>query len=206
MQEIWKDVKDYEGKYQVSNLGRVKTIKKWAGNKHCSKYMVCNKILKPVKDNSGYYCVSLWKKSKCKTHRIHVKVAESFIPNPHNYPIVNHINGIKSDNSVDNLEWCTYKHNSREAIRLGFSNPSKYLKRWNGKYGKEHNRSKAVYQIDKNTNEVLNFFYSIREASKETGISVSSIGSCCNHRVCYKNNTNWTVRTAGGFKWRFVNH
>jgi len=202
MIEIWKNIQGYENKYQVSNLGNIKTIKEWVGNKHCSKYKQCDKLLIPVKDNAGYYCVSLWKNSKSKTHRIHVEVAKSFLSNPDNLPCVNHKDGNKQNNNVDNLEWCTFKHNSQEAVKLGLSKPN-YIGIMKGKFGKEHNKSKKVKQIDVNTGEIINIFFGIEEASRQTGICSSNISACCNKKIRNKGKYYWQVKTAGGYKWEY---
>ena len=99
MKEIWKEITGYEGKYQISNLGKVKSL---VGN---------SKILKPEL-RTGYYSVSLMKNRKRKKHRIHRLVAIAFIPNPDNLPTINHKDENKLNNYVDNLEWCTAKYNS----------------------------------------------------------------------------------------------
>lgn len=96
--EIWKDVPNYEGIYQASNLGRIKQ----------SQY---NHILKPILHNR-YYCVGLSKDGKVKQYRLHRLIAETFIPNPDNLPQVNHKDENKLNNNVDNLEWCDSKYNN----------------------------------------------------------------------------------------------
>ena len=101
--EIWKDIKGYEGLYQVSNLGRVKSLPR----KNHPKEEFRN--LSP--DSKGYLRVNLFKNNKGKTHKVHRLVAEAFIPNPNNYPQVNHKDENKANNNVDNLEWCTNKYN-----------------------------------------------------------------------------------------------
>lgn len=102
MKEVWKDIKGYECLYKVSNQGRIFSIH-------------ANKIRKLGKDKSGYLKVELYNKS-CKTYKIHRLVANTFIPNPENKPEVNHINGIITDNCVDNLEWCTTSENASHRI------------------------------------------------------------------------------------------
>jgi predicted XRE-type DNA-binding protein len=115
MEEIWKDVVGYEGFYQISNTGRLKRILK------LRKYRDYNsKILSPVKDKDGYYRTSIvCENKKRKTVIIHRLVAESFINNPLNKKCVNHINGIKDDNRVNNLEWATVLENNLHAIKTG---------------------------------------------------------------------------------------
>ena len=111
MIEIWKDVKGYEGKYQVSNLGRVKSLKRWSGTKfYYRKYILNNYINK----NNGYVYVCLTKNNKSKNARLHKLVAEHFLDNPNNYTQINHIDGNKSNNCVDNLEWCNGSYNIRD--------------------------------------------------------------------------------------------
>lgn len=102
MVEIWKDIKGYEGLYQVSNLGRIKSL----GNLQNRK----EKLLK-VNIYNGYCIVYLYKNNKKKSYLCHRLVAEAFIPNPDNLPQVNHKDENKLNNRVDNLEWCTSKYN-----------------------------------------------------------------------------------------------
>lgn len=109
--EIWKDIKDYEGLYQINNYGIIKSLPKQDGF-----YYLKEKILKPV-NNYGYLRIILTKNKFKKNHFIHKLVAETFIPNPNKYPIVNHIDGNKQNNCVDNLEWCNHKKNTEHAVR-----------------------------------------------------------------------------------------
>ena len=97
MEEIWKDIKDYEGLYKVSNLGRVQDYK--------------GRTKSVYRNNKGYYCLSLYKEGKTYHPTLHRIVAESFIPNTNNYSQVNHIDGDKQNNVVTNLEWCDQRQN-----------------------------------------------------------------------------------------------
>lgn len=207
MEEIWKDIAGYEGLYQVSNLGRVKSLERKTYDtvrKYTRK--IEERILKLRLGTPKYYSVILTQKGIQKIFRVHVLVATAFIPNPNNYPVVNHKNGIKTDNRSENLEWCTYKHNSQEALRLGLTKSSiQNLKRWNGCFGYKHNKSKAVKQIDIVTMEIISTYGSCKEAERETGINASSIGNCCNHRSFKdRNGKMYETKTAGGYKWEFV--
>ena len=125
MKEIWKDKKDYEGLYMVSNWGRVKSIK-----------FGKERILKLTKDKDGYLIVNLYKNNKSKTFKVHRLVAEAFLPNSYNLPQVNHKDENPQNNIVTNLEWCDAKYNNNYGTRnkrIGKSNT-------NGK------RSKPVLQ------------------------------------------------------------
>ena len=137
MQEIWKDIDDYVGIYQVSNLGNVRSIS-YQGHKRIH-------LMTPKKHHSGYLFVMLCKDCIHKNRTVHSLVANAFIENPFNKPYVNHIDGNKHNNSVDNLEWVTAKENTNHAIKnLGFI-PLK--NRFST--GKDHHASKAVLQFSK---------------------------------------------------------
>lgn len=116
MNELWKDIKDYEGLYQVSNLGNVKSVEKIieASNQYGAKYKCLHKerILKPTVNKDGYYRVSLSKNNKVKNYLVHRLVAETFLDNPNNYPCINHKDENKQNNYLINLEFCTVKYNT----------------------------------------------------------------------------------------------
>lgn len=113
MKEIWKAIKDYEGKYEVSNLGRVKSLERTSRLNRKIK----ERILAPREHTGGYLRVQLSRKD----FYIHRLVAETFIPNPENKSQVNHIDGNKRNNRVDNLEWNTPLENNLHAIRTGLN-------------------------------------------------------------------------------------
>jgi len=123
--EVWKPIAGYEGLYEVSNFGNVKSL-----SYHRTKV---ERILR-LSTAAGYPLIHLYKCGKSTAIKIHRLVATAFIPNPDSKPTVNHINGIKTDNRVQNLEWATYSENLKEAHRLGLANSK----------GERHSQSKLT--------------------------------------------------------------
>ena len=160
MNEIWKDVEGYEGLYQISNYGNVKSIERLAYKQYRGNRKVNSKILKQFKC-SGYLCVKLYNKSKCKTVRVHRLVAETFISNKNNYPEVDHIDTNINNNNVNNLRWCTHKSNFLDN-KLTFKNI----------------KAKPVICYDLQLNYIQNY-NSITEASKKLNLNWGSIKKCC---------------------------
>lgn len=168
MEEIWKDIKNYEGLYQISNYGRVKSLPKKLNN-HTGFKITKEMILKPRINKKGYVKYALYKNRKQKNISAHRLVAEAFIPNPENKPQVNHISGIKTDNNVSNLEWCTNSENQIHAFKMGLQKRRK---------GKNNITSKKVVQYDLNNNFIKEY-YGVKEASEKIGIHPSNIYKCC---------------------------
>ena len=195
IQEIWKNIKGYEKLYQISNYGRIKSKEKYVktGIKNSVKVKRKEKILKNQINKNGYNYIFLSNEGKKKHMLIHRLVAEAFIPNPENKPQVNHIDGNKSNNYVDNLEWCTASENEIHAYKFLNKRKNNGNK---GKLGKENAKAKIVLQINKYTNKILNKYYGISEAERVTGISNQQISKCCLKRKGYY--------TAGGYVWRYA--
>lgn len=121
MTEIWKDIPNYEGLYQVSNLGRIKSIGRRVSWKFYDKPCARNhneRMITPEVGKIGYYRVGLCKNGKRTRYSLHRIIAKAFIPNPDNLPTVNHKNGIKTDNRLENLEWVSYSDNNLHAWRV----------------------------------------------------------------------------------------
>ena len=201
MKEIWKDIKGYEGIYQVSNLGRVRSLDRIDSNNHPLKGV----ILKSYISNSGYLLVGLYKQQKRDGKLLHRLVAEAFIPNPENKPEIDHINTIKTDNTVflnengsvnyekTNLRWTTRKENinnplTKTKMQINARKPSK------GKYGKKHHRSKPIIQYDKEGNFIKEWDCA-NDVERVLGISNKHIGSVCLGKR----------KSCGGYIWKYKN-
>lgn len=166
MKEVFKDIKDYEGLYQVSNLGRVYSIR-------------TNKFLKPKLNRCGYLSVNLKYKGSRVTKSIHRLVAEAFIENVNDLPQVNHIDEDKTNNCVDNLEWCSAKYN----INYGTRNEK----------AAQHFR-KPVLMFDLNNNFIKEFNSAAEACSYVNGNSCNIIGCC----LMYEH-----YNSAYGYRWKY---
>lgn len=120
-QEVWRPIPQFEGRYEVSNIGRVRSLPKIIIRKGHGVYLRPEAIMTNVKTPFGYFVLKLRNEGKDFRIPVHRLVAMAFIPNPNNYPIINHKNGIKTDNRVENLEWCTHKMNTAHAWRIGLA-------------------------------------------------------------------------------------
>lgn len=186
--EIWKDIKGYEGLYQVSNIGRVRSLDTLINN-HRGVY-IKRKRVKAISDaTGGYKSVCLCKNGTHKTCLVHILVAKAFIPNPFNKRTVNHKDCNKSNNCVSNLEWATDSENIKHAYMHGLKkSPKAQL----GKFGFRSSKGIPVVQIDKRTNRIIFIYGSAKDAQRHTGVNYTDILYC----------TQGKLKTAGGFIWR----
>lgn len=186
MIEVWKGVPGLEDRYEVSTLGRVRSlpIESKFGCR-VKKYAGC--ILRLHYDKAGYLTVSLnLGHDKKKRYFVHRLVADAFIPRIIGKNIVNHKNGVRDDNRVENIEWCTTSENNLHAYRvLGRKSPSA------GKYGKDNPKTKIVLQIKDGV--VINQFYGCQEAANAVGCGKSAIHAVCGGRI----------KRAKGFQWKY---
>lgn len=176
MQEIWKDIAGYEGLYQVSNLGNVRSLERY--NVNVGEYQQRTRLLKQVSDKRGYKTVTLIKRKNRKTTTVHRLVAGAFLPNPDNLPQVNHKDENKKNNTVQNLEWCENNYNYNYGTRV--ERVTKKLQ-------------KPILQFDEH-GKLLNEFDGLRAAQRALNLtSSSSISECCNGKR----------QTAYGYIWKY---
>lgn len=151
MTEYWKDINDYEGLYQVSNLGNVRSTK-------------TGRVLKPAKNyKGGYLQVVLYKNGRVKHFLVHRLVAEAFIPNPNNLPCINHKDEDKTMNIVENLEWCTHKYNDNYGTAIKRMTKTK---------------SKTVLQL-RMDGSLVRIWQSARKVQRQLHFNQSYISECC---------------------------
>ncbi len=179
MQEIWKDIPGFEGMYQASNTGRVKGLARRtvrAIPQHLPERILKQSEPGRKRRGQGYLQVTLFDAGRRKCALVHRLVAETFIPNPENKQTVNHKNGNKHDNAVENLEWATSAENNEHAVNTGLN--------------KRLSKPVPVDQYDESMNLIAHF-PSMHEAERQTGISNSNILNSV--RKGHK---------AGGFIWK----
>jgi hypothetical protein len=159
--EIWKNIPNYEGLYQASNLGRIKS------------FVLNEKILNPSKRNDGYYKICL----NYKSYLLHRVILLTFKPNVSNLPQINHKNGNKNDNRVDNLEWCDQFYNMKHCYEAGLRN-----KLNQGRLGKFNNKAREVIQYSLN-GEYISKYDTIREAAIKLSFNEGNICRCVNGQL-----------------------
>ena len=183
--ETWKDIAGFEGFYKVSDKGRIYSVERKDSRGHRRR----GRILKPTYDTDGYLRVTLCKNGKHKTKKVHRLVAEAFIPNLESLPHVNHMDEVKDNNELSNLEYCTHKYNMNYGTLIERTAQA---------------NSKKVKATNIKTGEVLTF-NSAKEAGSE-GYGKGEVSKAC--RGIYKNGRNGNLmggygRTYRGFRWSY---
>lgn len=157
--EKWSYIKKYDGYYIINIFGVIKSTDRGIPDKRLGVRQIKGKILKQRIDLNGYQVCQLWKHNKCKNPMVHRLLAETFIPNPENKRDVNHINGKRSDNRLENLEWATRSENVKHGYDVN---------------GRKSAVSKKVVSLK--SNKIYN---SLTDASKDTGVPIKSISTSC---------------------------
>lgn len=187
--EIWKDINGYEGYYQISNKGNVRSIDRFDG-----VHDRTGTVIKPNLKTNGYLQVGLRKHNKRKWIGVHRLVAIHFIDNPENKPQVNHIDGNKQNNTVENLEWVTQEENQQHATRTGLRKNVRRGKNHPcyGKFGANSHSAKPVVRVDPKTGETK--LYKAKILAGDDGFDVTSISKCCHGKL----------KTHKGYEWYFA--
>ena len=193
--EEWKDIEGYEGLYQVSNEGRVKSLQREIVYKDGRKKVLEEKILHSFLSDLGYYHVMLSKDGVSRRYKVHRLVAKAFIPNPNNFPIINHKDENPKNNVVDNLEWCTQGYN----VRYGTMIERGRLKQQN-----RADLSKKVLQFNTD-GELESEYQSASEVERiNPQFKTSSITRCCRGGQIL--NGKWqNITKYKGYIWRYKN-
>lgn len=176
MKEIWRDIPEFEGLYQASNYGNIRSLDRVIERRDGKKLPLKGKILpqyiKEPSKNHFIKVVNLSKNCKCYTKTVHRLVAKAFLENPYEYPEVNHRDENSLNNKLENLEWCTRKYNQNYGTCIKRASESKY-------------KSVNVYNLD---HEFLCSFKSIKEASIKLNCDASCITKVCKKKNAYHNN------------------
>ena len=195
MEEIWKDIKGYEGLYQVSNLGQIKRISRKKFGRG-AKGNTVERILKQEVCNSGYLRVTLYYSGTAKRYLVHRIVGTAFAPNPDNFPEINHKDENKVNNTAENLEWCTSKYNSNYGTAKERALKNRDIAKqvantdYNAIAKKTSKRDKQLSQ----DGSLIRVWESQIQASRELGVRQGGISNCCVGRK----------ETAGGYRWEYA--
>lgn len=184
--EQWKDIAGYEGIYQVSNEGRVRSLDRMITYSNGRVQICRGKILSCGSTKTGYQYLSLYKDSKPKNQYVHRLVASAFLQNPDNKPCINHIDGDKTNNHASNLEWCTHSENSKHAYHTGLMTNEIQIR----ESVKAHNKPVLM----KKDGVIIERFASASEAARQNGFDNSYISACCRGKKEF----------AYGYQWEYA--
>lgn len=195
--EIWRDIEGYEGMYQVSNYGNGRSLDRYVTMKHRGggyfTRLFKGKEMVKYKQLNGYLFFSVRKNNIPKQILVHRAVAKAFIPNPENLPEVNHKDEDKTNNCVDNLEWCNHSYNNTyndKHIKIG-----KQLRN-------RKDQSKIVYKLSLD-DKLIETYPSASEAARQNGVNVPRIIQCCQGGYYNKKYHKWNNKTVKGHKYSY---
>jgi hypothetical protein len=204
MFEVWKDIPGYEGYYQASTTGTIRSVGRWVKVGEGRRYLP-GRMLKQHKDPKGYYRVSLCKDGKSKVFKAHRLIALTFIPNPKNYPMINHKDEVPCHNWVHNIEWCDAAYNNsygtakqRQSAKLRGRPLYHFRGEKNFMYGKhicrgDHPYARKVAQMDMDGN-IIKIHGCLIDAGESVGVTGGSIAHVCKGRMA----------TCRGYKWAYL--
>lgn len=192
--EVWKDIQGYEGLYQVSNFGRVRSLDKKVKCRGGKYRLVKGRIMQPVHSGANYSAINLYKDKHHHMQYVHRLVAKAFIPNPNGYLEINHKDENKDNNNVSNLEWCDRIYNNNYGTHNARTSKTRKSA---PKYAKQSIRngrkqSKPVIQLTLD-GKTINEYPSVAEAGRQNGFKKCAIANCCCGRQ----------KTSYGFIWRY---
>jgi hypothetical protein len=188
--EIWRDIEGYEGVYQVSTLGKVKSVDRLVNMPNGFKSHIKDKIMKYGISKFGYCLIILQRDKICTNKTVHRLVMYAFLENPENKAEVNHKDGVKTNNHLSNLEVVTRSENILHSFAIGTRKPT-----CEGMFGSLHWNSKPIQQIDRFTGEVIATYDGLMDASRNTGMknfkNISAVARGLRNQ-------------AGGYVWKYV--
>lgn len=183
IQEEWRDVIGYEGLYEISNYGNIRSKDRYVACCYGSKQFIRGRFLSANPNKKGYLMISLYRNHKSKVKYIHRLVAEAFIPNPNNLPQVNHKDECKTNNIYTNLEWCDATYN------LNYGTVKQRISE------RHKDKGTPIVQMTKHTEDIIAVHINSQRAMDITGIDASAINKCCMNRPKFI--------TAGGYRWKY---
>lgn len=191
--EIWKDIPEFEGYYQISTFGRCQSLGRTITQKNGIVKYINGKVKSAISHNSGYLQYSISKDGIVKKFLAHRLVALAFIPNPDNKETVNHKNGDKEDNNKSNLEWSDYSENNSHSYNV--LNNVGGSKNQLGNKGIKHHLAIQICQLDLD-GKLIYEYESLREIDLETNFSRHHVSKCCKGEI----------QSYDGYKWEFKNN
>jgi len=191
MEEEWRDIKGWEGSYQASNFGRIRSVDRFVKDKKDFQKKIKGKIINPSMGTHGYLSISLYNNGISKTYTVHKIIAITFIEPIRGKNFINHIDGNKINNHLSNLEHVTRSENDKHAFKIGLKTPNRGML---GKFGKDNYGSKSISQFTLD-GKYINTYEGVRDAIRKNNL----LGHHISEAATGKN------KTAYGYIWKYVN-